>query len=85
MAVSDAKSLSGLDPGFRFHGLVVNDTIPKFVPEVALLVEALPREAGAAADVEDHARLVGGQGEQLEGAIRHLTLDLHHASAAMAF
>ena len=52
------------------------------VPEVALLVEALPGEPGAAADVEHHARPVGGQRQQLEGARRHLALDLHHASAA---
>ena len=56
----------------------------KFIPEVSLLVEALSRESRAAADVEDHAGAVGRQGEQLQGALRHLALDLHHPGAAMA-
>ena len=51
------------------------------VPEVTLLVEALSREARSAADVEHHAGAVGRQGQQLQGALRHLTLDLHHAGA----
>ena len=68
----------------KLQSVPVENDFLQFVPEVALLVEALSREAGAAADVEDHAGLLRGQGEQLEGALGHLTLDLHHSSAAIA-
>ena len=54
------------------------------LPEVTLLVEALSRESRAAADVEHHAGAVGRQGQQLQGALGHLTLDLHHAGAGKA-
>ena len=50
-------------------------------PHVAVLLDALPREAGAAAKVKDERGLVLGQGQQLKGAGGHVRLDLHHAGA----
>jgi hypothetical protein len=51
-------------------------------PYVPLLVEDLPRQARAAADVEQKRRLIGWQGEQLERTICHVRLNGLDAGAA---
>jgi hypothetical protein len=49
-------------------------------PAVALLLEALAGEAGAAAKVQDEAGMVG-KGQKLDGSFGHFILDVDNSGA----
>lgn len=54
-------------------------------PRVAILLQHLSTQPGAAPHVQNHTRLVFRKAEHLERALRHLRLDVNHTGRVQVF